>query len=402
MPQFLFGPIAMSVRRTQHLLDWLVGGPSRPTPDAGRLDSAGWDALIAAAVDHQVSPQLFERLLSSNGVPREVMQIAFMTMVRQKEQVSQKVDELPELLCALNAREIPTILIKGSQLATMVYPKPSHRAMCDLDLLVRRSDLQAAEEALIAFGYVTSRTEEIDKAATAKRHIPTLRKADSAIAVELHWTLAEPRRPIDVDGLWERSTAVSLGGQPARTLSPEDALLCCCLHATLDHFALKGIRPLLDVAAILTRHGQSFDWPAFSARASEWRIDGPSYAVLELARSEAGAAVPEHILTRMKPASFSPAVHAAARDRFFDAERWGARIGPASIAKVLTRPWYVLTYLFSTKSPAVACTPTVRAQQLFARYLSFVLHARSRDFIILVRRLWQALILRIFLGERMR
>ena len=54
---------------------------------------------------------------------------------------------------ALAEANIPAMWIKGSALAHTIYPKPSLRPMCDLDVLVPYDRREAAFEEVTQLGY---------------------------------------------------------------------------------------------------------------------------------------------------------------------------------------------------------------------------------------------------------
>jgi hypothetical protein len=61
-----------------------------------------------------------------------------------------------------------------------------------------------------------------------------------------------------------------------------------------------GLRPFVDVAAVLQRHGGRLDWPTLCARAGEWGWTRGVYLTLALASELVGAAVPDEVLRRLR------------------------------------------------------------------------------------------------------
>lgn len=369
----------MAASSTERLLEWLVVRPGQPRLDAVAMTAAEWDALLAESVAHTTAPQLLQRLSETPGVPPAVTQGAFVAMIRQKGPMSIFAPSVAAALRALNARGIDVILLKGAHFATLVYPDPSHRPMADLDLLVRRENMEAAADALMSIGYEFEMEQTIAEAIVESRHIAPFQK-DGAFPIELHCALTDTSVAvrIDIDGLWQRSREIDAFGERARVLSTEDALLYICVHAGIVHkFGEKGIRPLLDINAILER--ETIDWNVMMSRAREWRAQPSVYLMLEMARRYGGAQIPEHVLASLKPRRVSRAVIEAARSQLFESPGLHLPVHPDPLALVVKKPRAVLDYLKSRG----------RVKKFVSRYGGFAwrsLLRRNRDVLSIVAR----------------
>jgi hypothetical protein len=312
----------MSPTAGERLLDWLALSSARCRPDPTELTAAEWDELLAHACGHRVAPQLFRRLVAaaaSQPVPRGVLQCLWLLVADQRQDTERAQRELTAALRALRAAGITPALLKGTHLASIVYPEPLLRPMGDFDLLIRAAELTAAEQALCAIGYTSLRTESMEEACASQLHPPPLIRK-GRYPIELHWTLANPSDgvAVDLDGLWSRAQPATVYGEPALVLAPEDALLHVCLHAAILHLFDHGLRPLLDVVALLDRHGASLDWATVADRSRAWGVKRSVYLLLELARQDGGAAVPESVLARLQPEGVPAAVIDAARARLLE------------------------------------------------------------------------------------
>ena len=103
---------------------------------AGRLD---WDQVLHKSQGHQLSA-LLQRHLASQGcrdhIPAEVrdqFKAAYLANVAKN---LYSLAELRKALEALQAQDIPVIVLKGAALAESVYGDIGLRPMSDLDLLV--------------------------------------------------------------------------------------------------------------------------------------------------------------------------------------------------------------------------------------------------------------------------
>jgi hypothetical protein len=348
----------MSRPAGERLLSWISPALSDHGADPAELSLADWDELIAQASRHGVTPLLFRRVLAeskSRPIPRAVVQCIWLDVARQKANTARFERELPTVLQCLQTVGITPILLKGAHLATMVYPEPLFRPMGDFDLLVHAGELAAGEQALCAIGYRSPRVESIADIAANERQLPAMWQTGKYL-IELHCTLAEAaaRIQIDLDGLWSRSQPVTVYGESARVLAPEDALLHICLHGAVLHLFENGIRPLLDVAAILERHGTTLDWSVVGSRARDWGVERAVYLLLELARRDAGVPIAEEILVRLDPNGVPATVIDAAHAQMFEhSTDYFDDVRTRPIVNAWTRPRYFWNYVFGSRADLI-------------------------------------------------
>ena len=107
------------------------------------------------------------------------------------------------------------------------------REAADLDILIPRTDVRDAREALLAAGF-RPRVEFDDVALRTKlRHTPHIWViSESDIVVELHWrvTYGYSPFPIDFDRLWGRRQTIEIGGEPLQSIRPTDLLVLLSVH----------------------------------------------------------------------------------------------------------------------------------------------------------------------------
>ncbi len=310
---------------------------------------------MAQACRQGVAPQLFRSLVAKaavHPVPRGAIQCIWLGATRQREAAGRLERELPTVLRHLRASGVSPILLKGAHLAPLVYPEPALRPMDDFDLLVHRADLATAEQALLAEGYQTGRTESIDDACAREHSLPTLFKPER-VPIELHWTISTPADhfgvAVDLDGIWQRAQPVTVYGEPASVLAPEDALLHICVHAAIHHLFDQGIRPLLDLAALLDRHGSTIDWAVVVDRAHAWDVSRAVYLLLDLASHDVGAVVPGHVLAALQPTGVPSEVRQAARAQLLELPFLGD-VSTRAVAQAWARPRFVWESVFTANT----------------------------------------------------
>jgi hypothetical protein len=191
--------------------------------------------------------------------------------------------ELTKVLEILKDEGVHVIVLKGAHLAQIVYGNISLRAMCDVDILVRKNDLSKAQRRLMEEGYYPY---------------------NSRLPLDVHWSIEHnivPPLPIDEKALWERAEASSIADVEVLVLSPEDLLLHLCIHLSFHHlFGFAGVRTLCDIRQTIQHYKTSIDWSVVHDRAREWQVSNAIELSLLLAKELVSAEVPDSILAALK------------------------------------------------------------------------------------------------------
>lgn len=210
--------------------------------------------------------------------------------------------KLQQILRAFVGAGIDVIALKGVALAELVYRNIGLRVMSDIDLLVRREQLQLAAATLDGLGYTH---EQPRTARVHPFHLPPRFSLDGTTVVELHHHIFAPQRMqlearVVIDRLWRRSQVATIASTPARVFAPADMLLHVALH-------LMGPGPFLgmfgwvcDVAEICRCHGGELDWEELLAYGGELGVNSQLYYALWLAHSLLDAPIPAETLSSLE------------------------------------------------------------------------------------------------------
>jgi hypothetical protein len=278
----------------------LMGDP--PEPD---LD---WQGMIELARRHEVSPLLSWQLVfgivegqgkgrgesvqespsspEADPIPtwvRETLRADFYTAAARGI-VQDK--QLSDILAALDAANVPVVLLKGAAWVRSIYPDPALRTMGDLDLWIPRAHIEKAKEALSALGYAAQSKENrplaLQEAFLGETQM--INREPGTWLLELHWNVfpgewLHHTAQIDEAAVWRR--CVPIDGINARQLAPEDAVLNVCLHFAINHQLIGiGIRPLLDLEFM--HRTWRIDWGLAVQRAKAWRVSTATWLILDL------------------------------------------------------------------------------------------------------------------------
>ncbi len=346
-----------------------------------------WQAVIAQAKLHRLAPLLSHRLTQLDiTLPSDLDAGLKQSERRTAWRNAMLYLELNKVLPTLQAQAIPAITLKGLHLAGTVYKNIGLRPILDIDLLVRKEDLDRVEKAMLGLG-----CEPLDgnRVVGPDTHDFPYLLPQTNIRVEMHWSFIYERYPftIDLDGLWARAQSITAKDVPLLVLAPEDLLLHLCLH-TAKHWHELRLNLLCDINEVV-QHYETMDWVAVAARARQWGITHAVYLVLRLARELLQTNVPQELLATLKPENFDERYLNLAREQFLITPRetqgeqiasahvvvqlWGEKSLRYKLSIIFQRlfpPRQTISFYYPVpvNSPRIYFYYLVRFKDLIARY----------------------------------
>ncbi len=307
MPSFRSSPAARSspplspehrlllILARRRLAQELSGASAAALPDS--LEPVDERAFLEAAARHRLlplvwnlPPDLPDGIVSPRL--RDTLRAAYLRTFRTSLQIR---GECRPLLDDLADAGISALAFKGPVIGAMAYRTEGLRSCTDLDLLIRKDDVERTVRALFNLGFEERNPLHDGYDATWSRYLPHQRPhgnangyvrgqdAPGALYLDLHWGIASRYFliPWDPDGIWERRQTIRLpGGDSVPTFSDEDTLLFLCVHAAKDNY--DRLRLLADVAAFLHTH-PDLDIDRVLERAAAIRCRGMAVLTLTLA-----------------------------------------------------------------------------------------------------------------------
>jgi Uncharacterised nucleotidyltransferase len=175
--------------------------------------------------------------------------------------------ELLDVINILGDNQIDALPLKGPVLATMLCEEVAWRDSSDLDLLVRRTDITRARDALVEHGYRydSQLPPSQERAAFHYRSQIILVNDRSGIAVDLHWQVVASAFPSAryFESVWERIEPALFEHHEILTFCPEDQLLFLCAHAARHSWA--SLRLAVDIARLIHVR-PALDWDSIIHR----------------------------------------------------------------------------------------------------------------------------------------
>ncbi len=218
-------------------------------------------------------------------------------------------NELRGVLERLAAAGIAAIVLKGAALARPVYGSLALRPMSDLDILVRRRDLERARAVADGTGFCSATLETHSGAlAEYENALSFTKPGHVGIDLDLHWSLLDSpfyQRELSMEWFWNGARVQPLGGFSARTLGPEALLLHLCAHLLLHHRG-AGLLWWNDIAELLHTE-RALDWDQVFERSREYQLLLPMREALSHLAGEWRAPIPGDALRRFDAAHPSAA-----------------------------------------------------------------------------------------------
>ena len=186
------------------------------------------DRVCELAGDHGVLPAVLSNLPTAEAAPWRERLVAQAGMSLAVRAVA------GETIAALAEAGVPHIVLKGPEFADRLYDRPELRSFTDLDLLVPRSGVPAAEAVLEGMGYAAEASGG-HKHAGGYGERSWTRPDRPGVTVELHWNVVNSpalQRGVSVEFAdLQREETPGARGRP----SAASLLLIAAVHGATGH-----------------------------------------------------------------------------------------------------------------------------------------------------------------------
>jgi hypothetical protein len=214
-----------------------------------------WDTFFERAAASEVEPVVMSNLLSAfaTSIPQQALEE---TMRRERDSRALALSRtlvLVDLVEKMSLAGLETLVLKGPAIAQLAYGGESFRTFADIDLLLKRKDLERGRDLLLSLGYARDYDPEHERRLIADQH--ALEFSRPGMKVELHWCLLSRhlRLHIDPAELWSKSAEVRCVGKAIRVLAPHQLYLFLCAHGAKHEWdRLRWVCDLFQVERILS------------------------------------------------------------------------------------------------------------------------------------------------------
>lgn len=255
-------------------------------PDAGgpgaavrRQEVLDWLGPLQLANDHLLTPAMHESLAAAGhlgDLPPAVRDYLALLRNANHDRNEVVLAQALEVFAAFAAAGVETMVLKGGlSFFFNYYQTPAARMFQDIDLLVRREDIEKADAVLKSLGYFVTTTYEPVQHAFAEYG-----RLNSPAAIDIHVELIDAYWVLPSDIVWGRAERVEYRGGSFFIPSATDRLLHNFLHAQVHHVGgyyggTFDLRQLYEFSRILDRDADSIDWDEVFAVVGKHYLERP-------------------------------------------------------------------------------------------------------------------------------
>jgi hypothetical protein len=166
-----------------------------------------------------------------------------------------------EVISLLKGEGVPAIVIKGNQIAREIYDNPNCRACCDIDMLIKVSDVLQVDSVLTNAGYLRTETTPL-KFWQSRLHHAQYIHPETDDLVEMHWSFAIPSFfNLSSEEIWNE---VVYTDSEEMKLSPDMTLILLLMHHYLHGF--RDLRIIPDIVWTSYKYAERIDWHIFAEK----------------------------------------------------------------------------------------------------------------------------------------
>ncbi|MCG5517324.1 nucleotidyltransferase family protein [Ectothiorhodospira sp. 9905] len=272
--------------------------------NAGHVSAMGladWDVTVRLARQARVLGMLGHRLRDDDAVwasiPERVrshFQASINTAAYREQWMLMELRSLAQAL----PPDLPVTVLKGAAYVLQDLPLGRGRMPNDVDLLVSRGDLEAAEGALKAAGWQSGVLDPYDERYYREwsHELPPLRYPGHPLEVDLHHTIAPVTSRTRADDERLFASLQSIPDSRFLALGPQDQVLHAAIHLFQDSELLGELRGVVDMDALVRQHlVTEADWEALLEHAQWHQASRVLWYALHFCRGWLGTPVPDDL-----------------------------------------------------------------------------------------------------------
>jgi len=295
---------------TRHPLLRILRSPG----DVAQLSVPELEELICQARQERLGGHLWHvleansLLQSLHPVVRRQLWSGFLEAEYHRQRILWEADRIH---WALRDLGLSIILLKGGAYAAANLDIAKGRFVRDLDVLLPKECLSAAEKTLIEAGWEHVVLDDYDQRYYRlwSHELPPLVHPDRRTELDLHHAIVPRSSYRRLDMLSLHASAIVIDTRGTKVLAPLDMTLHCAAHLFQTGEIRGGLRDLVDFAALVRQFSSQ---PAFQEnlvpRALQLGLGRPLYYALRYATRLLNAGIPEPLMHASEAARPSPLV----------------------------------------------------------------------------------------------
>jgi hypothetical protein len=274
--------------------------------EAARLSESDWDAVVRVGRSTRLLGTLRCRLDEAGvltAIPsavRRQLESDYMLARFQAQMTRHQTGALAKILAPLDA---PLVLLKGAAYVLQGLACGAGRFTSDVDLMIPRAYLDAAEARLEEAGWAFEELDAYDERyyRVWSHELPPLRCEDYYLELDLHHTILPLTGRIQPNAQALFDASIPVPGTAFRALCPADQVLHACAHLAQDSDFSERLRDLVDVDALLREHSAvpGF-WDTLLARAQLHGLGRPLWYALRYCHEWLSTPIPDSVADRLR------------------------------------------------------------------------------------------------------
>lgn len=212
---------------------------------------------------------------------------------------------------ALNQINGPVLLLKGAAYLMSKRDAANGRLFSDVDIMVKKAQLDDAENALVQHGWISTKIDAYDQKYYREwmHELPPMRNLKRQSELDVHHTIIPPTAELkpDIEKIWDN--VEPLPDYPGMfVLSPIDMILHSATHLFHEGEFSHGLRDLVDLDSLLKEHSEKNPkfWLELIMRAQEMDLSRPLFYGLRYCQKLLGTQIPETYYKQISTAGSPP------------------------------------------------------------------------------------------------
>lgn len=212
-------------------------------------------AYVALAAENKISAYLYlqlEKLKADENLLAPLRK----TYKGIKERNTRRLEKGLPVLSEMQRRGIEVIILKGNAIAEELYGDIGYKPMNDIDILIKKNDLDKTLAVFHQFALLSAAPleEDVKKQSKMSHHAPPFFDKKMDVFFGTHWDIAAPTRglKIPVQDFWKDKEEFRLNGQNFYRLSPLHFVFHLCVHLNA---AKTGLREVADIVKVIQHRG---------------------------------------------------------------------------------------------------------------------------------------------------
>ena len=285
---------------------------------SGMLGHIDWNVFLEKARRESISSLVFRRLpevvAGDTIIPTRITEELKKDYYAVAGRNCVILEELGRVLDALDNAGLSAMVLKGAALCETVYGNPALRSMSDVDLLIRKKDVYAADCTLRSIGYFSSDIQAIDPSVAPGDCLTSLAYRSSSRnspCFHVHWHFVNSTIPnsalishIDMKHIWHDAQTARIAGRQTLAMAPHHLFIHLAEHSLRVRHSLSKLSFLCDINEAAGFYGESVDWDLLIRESKRFKLHCLVYIPLYFAVEFLDARIPEDIILRLRPKRF--------------------------------------------------------------------------------------------------